>query len=222
MNTPFHRIKINAASTWQLNFNALKLLVFIIVLAKVDDARAQNTTPVPSPVNFVGRLETEEIKLFWEHAEPEALDRFELVRENNGILSTTITLDPETNSFLDNRVVLGDTITYRLVAVRGRSTSDPVFITIETKPGPLGNVPKPVIIRQSRSFELNEGSSARFFVEAKGVAPIEYTWFFNGQKMPKVTQPGIQIVNLSSEHVGSYVVEVSNAGGKVIFCSDGS
>jgi hypothetical protein len=73
----------------------------------------------------------------------------------------------------------------------------------------------PWIISQPQSQTINAGASATFSVMAKGKAPLNYQWFFEGQPISTATSNSFSIARVQSSQVGAYTVVVSNFYGSV-------
>ena len=181
-----------------------------------DLSEQPQATPLASPKQFVAVPENGTIKLTWNHSEALELEGFELLRILEDVKDDPVMLPPDATSYIDDQIAPGQTAIYHLEAIQGNRKSESVSVEITMPDLPPEPAKKPRIVRQTNSIEGGAGATVQLFVEAESDTPLNYTWFFNGQPMPNVTQPGIQIVNLSNEHVGSYVVEVSNTGGKVL------
>jgi hypothetical protein len=190
-------------------------------LGEGQEATAQATPqvaelPINVPIDLKAVPTANSIQLTWNHLNPIDLDGFELNRVSDGIKDLPVMLPPDAISYLDDQISPGQTAIYYLEAIKGNRKSESVSVEITMPELPPEPIEKPRIVNQSGSVEGGTGATVQLFVDATGGDPLQYTWFFNGQKMPNVTQPGIQIVNLSNEHVGNYIVEVSNAAGKVL------
>ena len=74
----------------------------------------------------------------------------------------------------------------------------------------------PVITGQPQSQTVNAGAKAGFSVIAKGMAPLNYQWLFNGQPISSATGSSYFIARVQSIQAGTYTVVVSNAYGWVL------
>ena len=68
----------------------------------------------------------------------------------------------------------------------------------------------PSIASHPQSQAVNSGSPVVFAVTARGLPPLSYQWFFNGQPISAATTHTLTLPSVSSPHVGDYKVQVSN------------
>jgi hypothetical protein len=73
----------------------------------------------------------------------------------------------------------------------------------------------PSIVIQPQSHTVSAGASATFSVIARGMAPLNYQWFFNGQPISAATSYSYSIARVQSGQAGTYTVVVSNSLGSV-------
>ncbi|MEE9296631.1 MAG: M12 family metallo-peptidase, partial [Phycisphaerae bacterium] len=72
------------------------------------------------------------------------------------------------------------------------------------------------VVRQPEPFGCGcLDGSARFSVEADGIAPFSYQWWRNGVPLPSATDATLLISPLSTEDFGVYSVDVSNECGTI-------
>ncbi len=67
------------------------------------------------------------------------------------------------------------------------------------------------ISSQPMSLQVPDGGGALFRVAAKGVGPLGYQWFLNGQLLSGATRQELRIAQVSPDHLGLYTVRVSHA-----------
>ncbi|MBN86526.1 MAG: hypothetical protein CL885_03285, partial [Dehalococcoidia bacterium] len=72
------------------------------------------------------------------------------------------------------------------------------------------------IIGQPMEARVIEGGEVIFQVEAKGTAPINYEWRFNGDAIDGADDPEYKIINANIENIGSYQVIMTNPVGVAI------
>jgi hypothetical protein len=72
----------------------------------------------------------------------------------------------------------------------------------------------PVITVQPANVRTNQGSNYTFSVNAVGIGPLDYQWFFNGTNISGATNATLALTNLQLEaHAGFYTVLVTDALG---------
>jgi len=74
----------------------------------------------------------------------------------------------------------------------------------------------PAIVIPPQSQTVTAGASAGFSVSARGIAPLIYQWFFNGQPISTATGDRYSIARVQSIQAGTYTVWVSNAYGAAL------
>ena len=77
------------------------------------------------------------------------------------------------------------------------------------------NTSPPVITSNPVSQTVASGASAAFEVIATGAAPLNYRWFFDGQRITNAVGPFLGIANVQAEQAGSYFAIVANSFGSV-------
>ena len=168
-----------------------------------------------APVYLTAIIQNGGVSLSWTYPDAIKLDGFELNRKLGEAGESIIMLPPDAKGYFDNQIKVGQTATYHLSAItpnqKGPSASFEIIVPhLQLDPAKM-----PRIVRQSHFIEGVAGANVQLFAEVEGSNPLHYTWYYNGRKMPGVTEQGIQIVNLSPEHVGTYLVEVSNPFGSI-------
>jgi hypothetical protein len=73
----------------------------------------------------------------------------------------------------------------------------------------------PVILNQPASISTVSGGTAGYIVGAKGSAPLEYQWYFNGAVLPGETNWFLVLNSVSTNQAGHYLVTLTNAFGSV-------
>ena len=76
------------------------------------------------------------------------------------------------------------------------------------------NVPL-AIHQQPSSITAIPGSVATFTVGATGTGPLGYQWRFDGAELPGATEPTLTLVNVETDEVGIYEVEITDASGSI-------
>lgn len=74
----------------------------------------------------------------------------------------------------------------------------------------------PVILEEPASVGVHPGGTARFRV-VTDAQPVQYQWFFNGDRIPGATENTLTILNAKSAHVGLYAVQIMNRSQREIF-----
>jgi len=74
----------------------------------------------------------------------------------------------------------------------------------------------PIIVQQPVDAWVNAGASASFSVEAGGIEPLTYQWYFEGQTVPDATNDVHHLETVALEDAGLYQVEVSNELGSAL------
>ncbi|HEY5912223.1 MAG TPA: putative Ig domain-containing protein [Verrucomicrobiae bacterium] len=74
----------------------------------------------------------------------------------------------------------------------------------------------PSIVTQPQSQTVTAGAGATFSVKARGMTPLNYQWFFNGQPISTATGSSYSIARVQSGQAGMYTVVVSNSYGSVL------
>ncbi|MDO8631527.1 MAG: hypothetical protein Q7R41_13660, partial [Phycisphaerales bacterium] len=80
-------------------------------------------------------------------------------------------------------------------------------------PQPLQIQPLLAIVTPPADQEIDFGSTATLRVEATSPGTLRYQWRFNGLPLPGQTNAELILRNVSTEHLGSYGVEVSDENG---------
>jgi hypothetical protein len=88
-----------------------------------------------------------------------------------------------------------------------RPLSPPGFETV---------IDPPTIVTHPNSSSIELGATVNFSVAASGSEPFIYQWLFDGTAIIGATEPSYTITGASLDHAGSYVVEVTNGGGKAV------
>lgn len=88
-----------------------------------------------------------------------------------------------------------------------RPLSPPGFETV---------IEPPTIVTHPTSSSIELGASVSFIVSASGSEPFIYQWLVDGKAIVGATEPSYSISDASLDSAGSYVVEVTNGGGKAI------
>ncbi|MDA7521153.1 Ig-like domain-containing protein, partial [Verrucomicrobia bacterium] len=166
-----------------------------------------------TPVGLTAIIENGGVSLSWTYPDAIELDGFELHRNLRDGEKTIIMLPPDATGYFDNQITVGQTAIYHLSAIAANQKSPSASFEITIPHLQLDPAKMPRIVRQSYFIEGVAGANVQLFAEVEGSNPLHYTWYYNGRKMPGVTAQGIQIFNLSPEHVGTYFVEVSNPFG---------
>ena len=86
-----------------------------------------------------------------------------------------------------------------------RPLSPPGFETV---------IDPPVIQTQPQSKSIELGANTQFDVSATGSEPFIYQWTYNDAPIDGATEPSFSIANATLEDAGTYVVEITNGGGK--------
>jgi Bacterial TSP3 repeat/Lectin C-type domain/Immunoglobulin I-set domain len=73
----------------------------------------------------------------------------------------------------------------------------------------------PSITSHPRNFNTLEHSNALFSVQAAGLPPLAYQWYFNQTIIPQGTSQSLLLTNLALSQAGKYLVVVSNSFGAV-------
>ncbi|MDA7534735.1 hypothetical protein N8613_02260 [Verrucomicrobia bacterium] len=169
-----------------------------------------------APVHLTAIIENGGVSLSWSYPDAIELNGFELNRKISEAGESIIMLPPDANGYFDNQITAGQTAIYHLSAVTENQKSPSASFEIMVPRLQLDPAKMPRIVRQSNFIEGVAGANVQLFTEVEGSNPLHYTWYYNGRKMPGVTEQGIQIFNLSPEHVGTYFVEVSNPFGSIV------
>lgn len=82
-----------------------------------------------------------------------------------------------------------------------------VTVVVQERPVPPSITTQPV--SQQRALR----DSARFSVTAKGLSPLSYQWFHDGELIPGATSATLTVANLDYDNAGAYTVEVTNSLG---------
>ncbi|HEV2208669.1 MAG TPA: GH25 family lysozyme [Verrucomicrobiae bacterium] len=77
----------------------------------------------------------------------------------------------------------------------------------------IGGTNAPVLLSSPTNFVAVEGGAAAFAVQASGLPPLAYQWFFNGSSISGATASTYTIANAQLGAAGSYTVTVSNSYG---------
>jgi hypothetical protein len=72
----------------------------------------------------------------------------------------------------------------------------------------------PVITSQPRNQSVSAGANVSFSVTAKGTAPLNYQWLFNGIEMLGATNASLVLANAQPRQAGNYAVVVRNNAGE--------
>lgn len=100
------------------------------------------------------------------------------------------------------------TLTARVVDDSGRmGISSPVSFTVAPPP------PKPVLVEQPASQNVQQGGGAVFHVRAYGPQPINYQWQLNGAAITGATNTYLILNNAQTNNAGSYTVTATNQWG---------
>ncbi|MBI5800233.1 MAG: immunoglobulin domain-containing protein [Verrucomicrobia bacterium] len=80
------------------------------------------------------------------------------------------------------------------------------------------NVPvtPPVVTVQPQSQVVTAGTNVTLTVSATGTAPLSYQWQQNAVNLPGATAATLTLPNVTRAQTGSYVVQISNAGGATV------
>ena len=168
-----------------------------------------------APVHLTAIIENGGVSLSWTYPDTIELNGFELNRNLSDGQESIIMLPPDANGYFDNQITVGQTAAYHLSALTANQKSPSASFEITIPHLQLDPAKMPRIVRQSNFIEGVAGANVQLFAEVEGSNPLQYIWYYNGRKMPGVNEPGIQIFDLSSEHVGTYFVEVSNPFGSI-------
>ena len=169
-----------------------------------------------APVRLTAIIENGGVSLSWTYPDTIELSGFELNRILSDGEENITMLPPDASDYFDNQITVGQTAIYHLSAVTENQKSPSASFEITIPHLQLDPAKMPRIVRQSNFVEGVAGANVQLFAEVEGSNPLHYIWYYNGRKMPGVTEPGIQIFNLSPEHVGTYFVEVSNPFGSIV------
>lgn len=88
-----------------------------------------------------------------------------------------------------------------------RPLSPPGFETV---------IAPPTIVTHPNSSSIELGATNNFSVSASGSEPFIYQWLVDGTAIIGATEPTYTVTGASLDDAGSYVVEVTNGGGKVV------
>ncbi|HON07415.1 MAG TPA: Ig-like domain-containing protein, partial [Verrucomicrobiota bacterium] len=118
-----------------------------------------------------------------------------------------------TNGYLLN----GDNLMAVEVHQNGTASTDITFGMILTAVvPPIGvAIQPPQIVTQPQSVYTNYGAIVEFSVEATGVAPLYYQWYFNNAPISGANSSILAMTNVIAQQGGSYFVVVTNDGGAV-------
>jgi uncharacterized delta-60 repeat protein len=94
----------------------------------------------------------------------------------------------------------------------GSPRSEILLVKYKNRPAPG----MPVITVPPLSRDVAAGSTVTFSVTATGDAPLAYQWYFDGNAIGGATSSSYILQNVSPNHAGHYVVEVSNPVGTVV------
>ena len=73
---------------------------------------------------------------------------------------------------------------------------------------------QPVILKQPKNIRTVEGTDALFFAEAGGAEPLNYQWYFTGEKIEGSTRFFHLVEPVKGTDAGEYHVVVTNAKGR--------
>ena len=73
---------------------------------------------------------------------------------------------------------------------------------------------QPVILKQPKNIRTVEGTDALFFAEAGGAEPLNYQWYFAGEKIEDSTRFFHLVEPVKGTDAGEYHVVVTNAKGR--------
>ena len=121
-------------------------------------------------------------------------------------------ISPATNySYSIARVQLSQAGRYTVVVTNsyGSVTSAPATLVVNPAQAPT-------ITTQPQSQTVAAGANVTFSVIARGTAPLNYQWFFNGQPISTSTGSSYSIAGVQSSQAGTYTVMVSNPYGSVL------
>ena len=80
----------------------------------------------------------------------------------------------------------------------------------------VDNDAPPVIIEDPANQDVYDGQSAEFWVSASSDAPLSYQWYFNDNQISGAVQSNYVVAAATTNDVGDYYVELSNASGTTI------
>jgi alpha-tubulin suppressor-like RCC1 family protein len=80
---------------------------------------------------------------------------------------------------------------------------------------PLTDLLKPAIVNQPTNQVVYSGFNAAFGVDATGLSPMTFFWYFNEVNFTITTNALVTITNCNSYYAGHYSVVVSNAFGSI-------
>lgn len=125
-----------------------------------------------------------------------------------GATSETLFIPQVSSSHAGNYVV-------EVVNIAGSVASQPALLTVTGNPDP-GTGAAPSITLQPASRSADIGSSTTFIVEATGAGRQTYAWIRNGSYIPNATNASLVIAPVRLADAGTYLVEVTGAGGSVV------
>lgn len=92
-----------------------------------------------------------------------------------------------------------------------------VFLSATSAPAAVTVLPAefPSILQQPSDQQVKEGQSATFSVVARGGAPLQYQWVFEGVGLPGATNTTLTLDNVRITRAGTYLLRVRNRIGEV-------
>lgn len=114
-------------------------------------------------------------------------------------------------------VTTADAGNYSVVVGNSAGSATSQAATLAVAPGASTPVlVAPVIVTPPPGLVITAGMSGYLGVTAQGSGPLAYRWFHNGAEVSGQTGATYEIKTASTQDVGSYRVEVSNAAGAVM------
>ncbi|HWQ90044.1 MAG TPA: immunoglobulin domain-containing protein, partial [Clostridia bacterium] len=130
------------------------------------------------------------------------LDGIDVPNATNASLTLTQVTEAQAGSY-----------TVRSVNQNGTALSSKAQLAVVVPAGQAHLPPR--LLEQPSDRAAQPGGNAVFAVTAISTTPMAYQWHCNGIPLPQGTNSALLLTNLSSAHLGSYSVTISNPAGSI-------
>ena len=167
---------------------------------------ASQSVPPATPANFAASAIGSSANLSWSN-NPTNEAFYRLERSMNGADFVEIaTIGANLTAYANTGLNLVNAHYYRLRAWNNAGYSDYTPIASLTPSGAFA------IDRQPQNLTADAGTSAFFYVLARGTPPIAYQWYFESTLLTGQTNNTLKLGNVSVSHSGHYTVVIANGG----------